>query len=413
MKFMRQFLSILIVIFIISCENTTPYDAISSLKSDIILLASDSLTGREVGTEGEQQAADYLQSRMKQIGLQPKGTDGFYQTFFVKESNNPHGEAEVGAKEDTLGITGYNVLGYIDNPGDNIIVIGAHFDHLGMGGMSSMERGTEAIHNGADDNASGTAALLHLAQKLKEANLQSDILFFAISGEERGLWGSNYYTKNPTVDLSQVNFMINMDMVGRLDEERGLAVYGTGTAPEWDGLVDEVNIDSLKIVKKESGKGPSDHTSFYLKDIPVLHFFTGQHSDYHRPSDDADKINFEGIVKVTDMIERIVVSLDGSEKLAFQTTKDEESNTPRFTVSLGVMPDYLYDGMGMMIADVSADKPALKAGILKGDVVVQLGDSTVTDMMSYMRALSVYKKGDQAKVVVEREGKKKEFEVEF
>jgi hypothetical protein len=410
---MRQFLSILAVIFLISCQTSTPYDAISSLQADINLLASDSLSGREVGTEGERQAADYLQSRMKEIGLQPKGTDGFYQTFFVKESNNPHAEAEVGAKQDTVGITGYNVLGYLDNPGDKIIVIGAHFDHLGMGGMSSMERGTEAVHNGADDNASGTAALLHLAKKLKEANLQSDVLFFAISGEERGLWGSNYYTKNPTIDLSKVNFMINMDMVGRLDEERGLAVYGTGTAPQWNDLVDKVNTDSVKIVKKESGKGPSDHTSFYLKDIPVLHFFTGQHSDYHRPSDDADKINYNGILTVTDMIERIITSLDGGEKLAFQTTKDEESNTPRFTVSLGVMPDYLYDGKGMMVADVSADKPAIKAGILKGDIVVQLGDSTVTDMMSYMRALSVYKKGDQAKVVVEREGKKKEFEVEF
>ena len=410
---MRQFLSILAVIFLISCETSIPYDAISSLQADINLLASDSLSGREVGTEGERQAADYLQSRMKEIGLQPKGTDGYYQTFFVKESSNPHAEAEVGAKQDTVGITGYNVLGYLDNPGDKIIVIGAHFDHLGMGGMSSMERGTEAVHNGADDNASGTAALLHLATKLKAMNLQHDVLFFAISGEERGLWGSNYYTKNPTIDLSKVNFMINMDMVGRLDEERGLAVYGTGTAPEWSDLVDKVNTDSLKIVKKESGKGPSDHTSFYLKDIPVLHFFTGQHSDYHRPSDDADKINFDGILTVTDMIERIITSLDGGEKLAFQTTKEEESNTPRFTVSLGVMPDYLYDGQGMMVADVSADKPAIKAGILKGDVVVQLGDSTVTDMMSYMRALSVYQKGDKTKVVVERDGSKKEFEVEF
>lgn len=410
---MRQFLSVLVLIIIISCEPSKPYDPILSLKSDVSLLASDSLTGREVGTEGERMAADHLKLRMMEIGLSPKGTDGYYQTFFVKESNNPHGEAEVGAEQDTVGITGYNVLGFLDNPGDKIIVIGAHFDHLGTGGMSSMERGTEAIHNGADDNASGTAALLHLATRLKELKIQHDVLFFAISGEERGLWGSNYFTKNPTIDLSKVNFMINMDMVGRLEEKRGLAVYGTGTAAEWSDLVDQVNIDSLKIIKKESGKGPSDHTSFYLKDIPVLHFFTGQHADYHRPSDDADKINFEGIVRVTDMIERIITSLDESEKLAFQTTKDEESNTPRFTVSLGVMPDYLYDGKGMMIADVSADKPAIKAGILKGDIVVQLGDSTVTDMMSYMRALSVYQKGDKAKVVVEREGKKKVFDVEF
>jgi Iap family predicted aminopeptidase len=281
-----------------------------------------------------------------------------------------------------------------------------------MGGIYSTAR-VDEIHNGADDNASGTAGLLHLAQVLKSKDLQTDFLFFAISGEEQGLWGSNYYTKNPTVDLSKVNYMINMDMVGRLDEERGLAVYGTGTAPNWDRLLDEVNTDSLKLIRKESGKGPSDHTSFYLKDIPVLHFFTGQHEDYHKPGDDTEKINFEGIKTVTDMIERIVVALDESEKLAFQKTKEEESNAPRFTVTLGVMPDYLYDGEGMLIADVSEDKPAIKAGILKGDIVIQMGDSTIVDMMSYMRALSGFQSGDRTKVVVDREGEKVEVEVEF
>lgn len=406
---MKQFLSILVLIFVVACAEK--YDPIKSLQVDLNYLASDSLKGREVGTVGEKMAADYLVQRMQEIGLEGKGTDGFFQEFSVKKSTNPHEEAVVGAADG--GTVGYNVLGYIDNPSDRIVVIGAHYDHLGMGGMSSMDRGTPAIHNGADDNASGTAALIHLAQLLSEKDLQTDFLFFAITGEEQGLWGSNYFTKNPTVDLSKVNFMINMDMVGRLDEERGLAVYGTGTAPEWEGLLDDVNTDSLKIIRKESGKGPSDHTSFYLKDIPVLHFFTGQHEDYHRPSDDADKINYEGILTVATMIERIVESLDQSEKLAFQPTKDETTNAPRFTVSLGVMPDYLYDGEGMLIADVSADKPAIKAGLKKGDVVVQLGDSTVTDMMSYMRALSVFEQGDRTNVVVEREGKKVEAEVQF
>lgn len=410
---MRYLSSLLLLTSIISCQPPKPYDAVASLKADITLLASDSLGGREVGTEGERMAADYLQSRMKELELVAKGTEAYLQPFFVKKSTNPHEEANISTERSEGGITGYNVIGMLDNPSDNIVVIGAHYDHLGMGGMSSMSRGVEEVHNGADDNASGTAALLHLAQKLKEMELQTDVLFIAVSGEEQGLWGSNFYTKNPTVDLSKVNFMINMDMVGRLESERGLAVYGTGTAPDWNSLIDEVNTDSLKIIKKESGKGPSDHTSFYLKDIPVLHFFTGQHADYHRPSDDADKINYAGIVQVTDMIERIIVALDGGEKLVFQSTKDEESNTPRFTVSLGVMPDYLYDGKGLLVADVSADKPAIKAGLLKGDIVVQLGDSTVTDMMSYMRALSVFSKGDKARVVVDRKGEKKEFQVEF
>ncbi len=409
---MKQFLSILVLTFILSCETPAVYEPISSMTSDITILASDSLKGRKVGTEGELMAAKYVKSRMEAIGLEGKGTEGFFQDYFVKTSDNPHEKAKVGADEDTVGITGYNVLGYLDNPSDQIVVIGAHFDHLGMGGLYSTAR-VDEIHNGADDNASGTAALLHLAQVLSEKNLQTDFLFFAISGEEEGLWGSNYYTKNPTIDLSKVSYMINMDMVGRLDEERGLAVYGTGTAPNWDALLDEINTDSLKLIRKPSGRGPSDHTSFYLVDIPVLHFFTGQHEDYHKPGDDTDKINFEGIKTVADMIERIVVALDESEKLAFQKTKDEESNTPRFTVTLGVMPDYLHDGEGMLIADVSADKPAMKAGLLKGDIVVQMGDSTIVDMMGYMRALSSFSAGDQTTVIVKRDGEKVEVEVEF
>lgn len=367
--------------------------------------------GREVGTQGERMAAEYIKSRMIAMGLESKGTDGFFQDYFVKIADNPHEKAEIGA--DTASVTGHNVLGYLDNPSDQIVVIGAHFDHLGRGGKYTAAKAADEIYNGADDNASGTAALLHLAQTLIAKNLQTDILFFAISGEEQGLWGSNYYTNHPTINLSQVNYMINMDMVGRLDEERGIAVYGTGTAPNWDDLLNGVNTDSLKLIRKPSGKGPSDHTSFYLKDIPVLHFFTGQHEDYHKPGDDTEKINFEGIKIVADMIERIVVALDGREKLVFQKTKEEASDTPQFTVALGVMPDYLYDGVGMLIADVSENKPASRAGILRGDVVIRMGNRTITDMMSYMQALATFSAGDQATVVVDRDGEKLAFEVTF
>ncbi|MEO9868877.1 MAG: M28 family peptidase, partial [Ekhidna sp.] len=269
-----------------------------------------------------------------------------------------------------------------------------------------------AIHNGADDNASGVAAMLHLARVLSEKELDRDIIFIGLSGEEKGLWGSNYFTKNPTVDLSKVNFMINMDMVGRLDQSKGLAVNGTGTSPIWNWLLDEVNSDSLKLIKSESGVGPSDHTSFYLQDIPVLHFFTGQHEDYHKPGDDTDKINFNGILQVASFIERMILLMDDDEKIAFTKTKDNSDN-PRFTVTLGVVPDYMFDGEGMRIDGVSEDKPAIKAGILKGDIVVQLGDSTVTDMMSYMRALSTYSKGDKTKVIVDRGGERLNFSIEF
>ena len=410
---MKPFFLIPALLIFLACQYEPAYEPLSSIKKDINVLAHDSLTGREIGTEGEFKASRYLEDRMKQIGLQPKGTDGYFQPFYVKKSTNPHEEAKISSEKDSAGTTGYNVVGYIDNPSDQIVIIGAHFDHLGFGGVSSLEKGSTEIHNGADDNASGTAGLLHLAQVLSKEKLQYDILFLAFSGEEQGLWGSNYFASNPTIDLAKVDYMINMDMIGRLDTARGLAIYGTGTAPVWDSLLDQTNTDNLKLIRKESGKGPSDHTSFYLKDIPVLHFFTGQHEDYHKPSDDADKINAEGIVQVTAMIDRIINNLDGKEKLAFQKTKDESTNAPRFTVSLGVMPDYLYDGEGMLVADVSDDKPAIKAGIVKGDVLIQLGDSTITDMMSYMRALSAFSKGDKTQVIVKRKDEELTFDIEF
>jgi hypothetical protein len=409
---MKQFFTPMALIIVIACNRPAEYDASASILTDISLLASDSLQGREVGTEGERMAADYLANRMQAIGLKPAGTVNYFQDFFVKKSTNPHEAPSISANAEGDGITGRNVLGMIDNPSSDIIVIGAHFDHLGMGGISSLHRGIQEIHNGADDNASGTAALLHLAVLLKKAKLQSDILFFAISGEEQGLWGSNYFVKDPTVDLSKVKFMINMDMVGRLDMERGLAIYGTGTSPVWENEISKANLDAIKLTLKPSGTGPSDHTSFYLQDIPVLHFFTGQHEDYHKPTDDTDKINIGGIVQVAGMIERIILSLD-AQKIEFTKTKDESEGRARFTVSLGVIPDYLYDGDGMRVDGVSEDKPAQKAGIQKGDVITQLGDTKVTDMNSYMQALSVFKKGEKTTVKLKRGTEEIELEVEF
>lgn len=410
---MKPFFLIPAIMLFVACQYEQTYEPLISIKKDIEVLAHDSLSGREIGTAGEEKAYRYLVDRMKQIGLQPAGTNEYLQPFYVKKSTNPHEEAVISSDKDSTGTTGYNVIGFLDNPSDNIVIIGAHYDHLGFGGISSLAKGSTEIHNGADDNASGTAGLLHLAQLLSKEKLQSDVLFLAFSGEEQGLWGSNYFSNHPTIDLSKVNYMINMDMIGRLDTARGLAVYGTGTAPDWDETLDQTNTENIKLIRKESGKGPSDHTSFYLKDIPVLHFFTGQHEDYHKPSDDADKINIEGIIQTTAIIDRIIQQLDRQEKLTFQKTKDESTNAPRFTVSLGVMPDYLYDGKGMLVADVTADKPASKAGILKGDIVIQLGDSTITDMMSYMRALSTFNKGETTQVIVKRKSEELTLDIEF
>lgn len=412
MKIHHLYFSAILLSAAVSC-NKVPSDAslLADLKTDVYFLASDNLEGRSIGTEGEEKAAKYLAERFQKIGLTPKGTNGFFQEFTVSKPTNPHDEAVIGT--DGEGVTGRNVVGYIDNASDEIIVIGAHFDHLGMGGSGSLHRGDSAIHNGADDNASGTAALVALAEILNSEEHPYDFLLIAFSGEENGLWGSNYFVKNPTIDLEKVDYMINMDMVGRLNEENTLAINGVGTSPSFVPALDLVNSDSLKLVTSESGVGPSDHTSFYLQDLPVLHFFTGQHEDYHKPSDDAFKINYEGLLKVVRYIDRLVDQLDSEPKLAFTKTKDDSGDSPRFTVSLGVVPDYLFDGKGMRIDGVSEDKPAKLAGLGKGDVVVQLGDSTIYDMMSYMRALSAFQKGDEAQVTYERDGQRLEAKVKF
>jgi hypothetical protein len=407
-----KFIPLLVFGLLIGSCDGPPSDEslLTSFKKDIGFLAADERGGRAIGTEGEQQAAEYLAEEFDKLGLQPMGTDGFFQEFTVSKPSNPHEEAVIGT--DGAGITGRNVIAYLDKKAEKTIVIGAHFDHLGMGGQGSLHRGDSAIHNGADDNASGTAALLALAKVFKYETLKSNILFVAFSGEENGLWGSNYFVKNPTLDLKTINYMINMDMVGRLNEEKSLAIYGVGTSPSFSKVLDPINADSLKLVPSESGVGPSDHTSFYLQDLPVLHFFTGQHADYHKPSDDADKINYEGLVQVVRYISRLVAQLDTEPKLAFTKTKDS-SDSPRFTVSMGVVPDYLYSGKGMRVDGVSEGKPAQAAGLQKGDVVLQLGDSTIIDMMGYMRALSIFKKGDSTQVVVERAGQKIATKIKF
>jgi hypothetical protein len=407
-----KFLPLLVIALVVgSCDGPpTDEELFSSLKKDVYFLAADDLGGRAIGTTGEQKAAEYLAQEFDKLGLTPMGTNGFFQEFTVSKPSNPHEEAVIGT--DGAGVTGRNVVAFLDKKADKTIVIGAHFDHLGMGGQGSLHRGDSAIHNGADDNASGTAALLALAKIFKYETLKSNILFIAFSGEENGLWGSNYFVKNPTVDLKTVNYMINMDMVGRLNPEKSLAVHGVGTSPSFPSVLDPINSDSLKLVPSESGVGPSDHTSFYLQDLPVLHFFTGQHADYHKPSDDADKINYEGLVQVIRYISRMIAGLDAEPKLAFTKTKDS-SDSPRFTVSMGVVPDYLYDGKGMRVDGVSDGKPAQAAGLQKGDIVIQLGDSTINDMMGYMRALSVFKKGDSTQVVLERAGQKIAAKVKF
>lgn len=387
------------LIFTLSCSTNSVYK--NNIIFDVEYLSSDELEGRSTGSKGEELAANYIEKRFKELNVEPIGENGYFQEFSFKQKSHPHDTISTSDSIQENSITGKNVIGFIDNKSINTIVVGAHYDHLGFGGEGSLYRSDSLkIHNGADDNASGVSLMLDLAAKLKDNN-NNNYMFIAFSGEELGLLGSNFFVKNPTIDIKSINYMINMDMVGRLNNENTLAVYGLGTSPIFKQTI-KSNNKNFKIIENESGVGPSDHTSFYLNDIPVLHFFTGQHSDYHKPSDDSELLNYEGINLISDFIYSIISDLNDNGKLPFRETKNESQETPRFKVSLGVIPDYLYDGKGMRIDGVSKGKPAEKAGFQKGDIVIKLGDEEVTDMMSYMKALSKFENGDKVDVQISR-----------
>lgn len=519
-----------------------------NLQTHISFLADDKLEGRRAGTNGEKLAAEYISKKFAEYGLQPKGTDGFFQPFEIYDGkqinsathfiindyplqagkdffpfpfspnvsiealpaiavqeadmpwfydlkegleankNNPHFDLNeyirsnaikaknrsasaiilynTSALDDKLAFnpkdqseildipvlyvskdaakkyfsdplatldiklkidigekkrTGRNVIGYLDNGAARTVVLGAHYDHLGYGedGNSLLRTSEKAIHNGADDNASGTAALMELARILKNLKQKSsNYLFIAFSGEELGLNGSKFFADNPTISLSSINYMINMDMVGRLsDSSNMVTIGGFGTSPLWSSVInpyDKKNPFSIRI--DSSGRGPSDHTSFYNKDIPVLFFFTGLHGDYHKPSDDFDKINYTGEIKIINYISSIVQSpLTGNQKLAFTKTRDTQTTASMRSggVTMGIMPDYTFAGAGVRCDGVTDGRPAQKAGLKAGDVIIQIGAFTISSMDSYMQTLGKFQKGDKVKVKFKRGNEVLETEVQF
>jgi hypothetical protein len=416
---MRLFPTILLLLFFAMSitAQSKKYDHSDSqmyreVEADVRFLASDALEGRATGERGELLASEYIKSRFIAMGIAPGGVDGTYFQPFSVESNNPHGADFTDETSNT--INARNVLGYVDHGKKTTIVIGAHYDHLGYGKFfGSLHDGEPEIHNGADDNASGVAAILQLAEICKEKYKHANFLIIAFSGEEHGLWGSNYYVKNPTIDLEKVNYMINLDMVGRLKAERKISINGVGTATAWMDAINEIDVDGLQAVTTESGVGASDHTSFYFAEIPVVHFFTGQHSEYHKPSDDADLVDFSGIVSVVDYISTLIEEI-GKKKLVYIETKDDTEPSARdFKVTLGVMPDYLYTDSGMRIDGLKSERPASNAGIEKGDIVIKMGDLEITGMEDYMKALGAFNPGETTTVVIIRDGKTIEKQVTF
>lgn len=396
-------ITLCLAFFLMGCKSqyvikTNETTEIEQLSADISYLASDELEGREIGTNGETLAAKYIASRMEALGLKPMGDDGYFQYFDIHIRSNPH--AEKPAPGDPV-ISGKNVVGMLDKGADKTICVGAHYDHLGYGKEGSLYLGDPQIHNGADDNASGVGAMLLLAERLSKMELNYNYIFIGFSGEEKGLWGSKHFVNNSTIPLPQIDAMINLDMVGRLRPDERISVHGNGTSPVWNEMISKAD-NGFTYSFSPSGIGPSDHTSFYLVNIPVLFFFTGQHSDYHKPSDDVVHINYQGIQRISNLIQGVLMQLDKLDNIPFSKTKDEQAETPDFKVTLGVMPDYMYSGKGMRIDAVREERPAHAADIMAGDVVIQMGDLEIFDMMSYMKALSEFEPGSTVKVTVKR-----------
>ena len=408
-----KFLPLILCFFFSLLGNAQVIDEIR-LKNHIYYLASDKLEGRLPGSEGETLAYTYIEKEFNSYGLVPKGENGYLQVFSYTYHSNPHDTLETNG----ISRTGTNVIAYLNNHSDKTVIIGAHYDHLGMGmDFNSLDKNRGyAVHNGADDNASGTAGVLELARNLSENNVQekSNYLFICFSAEEDGLIGSKYFTNNPTVDLSKVSYMINMDMIGRLNEStQSLMVYGIGTSPEFEPNF-PTQPKNLNLVTDSAGIGPSDHTSFYLKEIPVLFFFTGQHADYHKSTDDAEKINFAGQKRVLNFILETIMNLDKKEKLAFTPVKlKKQEQRVELNVSLGIMPDYTYEGKGLRMDAVIEDKPAEKAGMKDGDVIILIDKTKIEDIYDYMDGLAKYNIGDSAMMKVVRNKAELDLKVIF
>ncbi len=296
-----------------------------------------------------------------------------------------------------------NVAGYIDNQAETTVVIGGHYDHLGYGGRSSRSPDERLIHYGADDNASGTAGVLEAALYFSNSTLtNNNYLFIAFGAEEKGLVGSRHFTTSDDYDMSRVNYMFNLDMIGRLTDNR-LTMIGTGSSPSWDGLIDRLAPEHLEVRKSPGGLGGSDHAPFYMRDIPVIFFFTGTHVDYHRPSDTPDKINYEGSYQILSLMYSMAGELDGMERLAFSKAPVADNQQRRMEgPTLGLMPDHTFDGEGLKVQAVIENRPAQQAGLKDGDVIIRINDKEIREIQTYMEALGTLQRGNKANVVVKR-----------
>lgn len=416
---MKRQLAGLLLIVVFAIGGSAQKAAVSSsseqnLRRQIEYLSSDALEGRRTGEPGATAAAGYIVNAFAKIKLKPgvrmpTGKLNYMQTFAGK------------AASPDKPVSGYNVIGILEGHDkvlkNEAIVIGAHYDHLGRGGEGSLAPNSTEVHHGADDNASGTSAIIELARQFAKAKTNKrTIIFIAFSGEEEGLFGSKYYTNNPVFPIENTVAMFNLDMVGRLKDDK-LSIGGIGTASEWNQLVkrkNEIMVDGpdgntignhFTLQLTEDGFGPSDHASFYMKKVPVLFFFTGTHLDYHKPSDTADKINYEGEVRIINYVSSIVKLVDENPVKPTYTVAKSTSATggrANFNITLGTIPGYTDSNDGMVIDGVRDDSPASRAALRANDKIIKLAGMPIQNVQDYMKAMGAMKAGEEYEVEIIR-----------
>lgn len=387
------------------------------LAADVRFLASDALGGRLTGTPGNDSARAWIARRFAALRLtpivRPPDCDGckpgFVQPFVGKSALAVRAGLPAAMPTGNVVAT---IRGRDPKLAGQYVILGAHFDHLGRAGFNALDpEATNAIRNGADDNASGVATILELARLLKAHPPARSVAIVAFSGEELGLLGSLWFVEHAPFAMDSVQAMLNFDMVGRLRDDK-LMVYGTATATELAAIVTEANVaPQFKLVSIGDGTGPSDHSSFYLKNLPVLHFFTDLHDDYHRATDDAEKINAAGMARIVGYAERITRSLaDRPSRLTFVRAPVAATRTGQAPRSgpqayLGSIPDMgAVEIKGLRLSGVRPGSPADVAGLKEGDVIIELGGKAVTDLYTYSDALFGRAPGDQVEIVVLRGG---------
>ncbi|MEO8635398.1 MAG: M28 family peptidase [Gemmatimonadales bacterium] len=389
----------------ISAQST--FDAVTLL-DDVRILSQDEFGGRLVGTPGADSAAAFLARRFRQVGLRA-APGGWFQSFTVASDAPAAIYAGIG------GATGRNVIGVL--PGhdkdlrNEIVVVGAHYDHLGSGTFGALDPDSVGhIHNGADDNASGASAMLHIARQLVRTPPARTVVFIAFSGEEAGLLGSDYYVKHPLFPLAQTYAMVNMDMVGRLRNDR-LLVYGSATAREFPALLDSLNAEArFDLEYSGDGWGRSDQSPFYGAGRPVLHIFTGLHDDYHRTTDDWEKINADGLGQVANFTSRLVRTLaNRTVPLTFvnappPVAAGSSTAGAGYGAYLGSIPDMATNPGGVRLTGVRAGSPAELGGLLGNDIITRIGETDVGDLQAMTEVLRNHRPGDVVQIRILRGG---------